>query len=75
MTAPVLRLVIGDLTPFGLRKLGYGPAVQMRHHKRIPLIDIGTVKLIKDGRLTVYPGIDSFTTKGVRFVDGPSGEF
>jgi len=32
-----------------------------RTNLRIPLIDVGTIKLIKQGELTVYPGIEQFT--------------
>ncbi|MFZ0544383.1 MAG: NAD(P)/FAD-dependent oxidoreductase [Candidatus Promineifilaceae bacterium] len=70
LTAPVLRMVIGDLSKYGLRKLPYGPAVQIKQHGRIPLIDVGTIGLIKDGRVLVYPGIESFTEREVHFTDG-----
>jgi len=67
--------VIGDLTKYGLRKLPYGPVTQMRHTARIPLIDVGTVKLIKSGQVTVYEGIKEFTEDGVIFDDGKRAKF
>ena len=48
---------------------------QLRETGKTPLIDIGTVARIKSGQIKVYPGIDAFTTSGVRFVDGSAGEF
>jgi cation diffusion facilitator CzcD-associated flavoprotein CzcO len=75
LTAPVLRLAIGDLSRYGLQKLPYGPATQIQRDNRIPLIDVGTVKLIKDGRIAVHPGIESFTEKGVIFADGNGENF
>jgi cation diffusion facilitator CzcD-associated flavoprotein CzcO len=70
LNAPILRAVIGDVTKHGLRKLPYGPATQIRKHHTIPLIDIGTIDLIKSGAITVRPGIETFTKTGVTFTDG-----
>jgi cation diffusion facilitator CzcD-associated flavoprotein CzcO len=75
VNAFILRFVIGDLTRYGLHKLPYGPITQMRHDARIPLIDIGTVKLIKDGRIMVYGGIGEFCEDGVIFTDGRQAQF
>jgi hypothetical protein len=41
----------------------------MRQDARIPLIDVGTVKLIKQGHITVYREIKEFFEGGVLFVD------
>jgi len=75
LNAPILRAVIGDITRYGLRKLPYGPATQTRVHHSIPLIDIGTIELIKRGAIAVRPGIESFTEGGVRFTDGTEEPF
>jgi indole-3-pyruvate monooxygenase len=72
---PVLRATVGDITKYGLEKLPYGPATQISKDKHIPLIDIGTMALIKSGAIRVHPGIESFTPTGVRFVDGTEAEF
>lgn len=71
----IVRRVIGDLTPYGLRKLPYGPMTQMRRDAHIPLIDVGTVKLIKSGQIKVYEGIQEFTENGVVFTDGKQAQF
>ena len=52
-----------------------GPLAQIERDARIPLIDVGTVKLIKRGVITVYPGIEQFTHEGVIFTDGQQGAF
>ena len=75
MNAPVLRATVGDISAYGLQKLPYGPAVQISKDKHIPLIDIGTMALIKSGAVRVHPGIESFSADGVRFVDGSEAEF
>lgn len=75
LNAPLLRAVVGDLTRYGLRPLPRGPLSQIRRDARIPLIDVGTIKLIREGRITVYPGIDSFTEQGVTFTNGQRRDF
>jgi len=75
MNAPILRAVIGDITKYGLRKLPYGPATQIRNDKHIPLIDVGTLELIKQGHITVHSGVEEFTENGVKFTDGKEARF
>lgn len=72
---PLNRLLIGDLTRYGLRRLPYGPITQIREHGRIPLLDIGTVDRIKRGDLAVRPNVERFTERGVVFEDGREEEF
>ena len=75
INAPILHFAIGDITKYGLRKLPYGPITQIRNNAHIPLIDVGTIKLIKDGHLAVYPGVEEFTRDGVKFTDGKQATF
>jgi indole-3-pyruvate monooxygenase len=75
LNAPIVRAVMGDLTRYGLRKLPRGPVTQIQSDARIPLIDVGTIKLIKRGQIAVYPGIDRFTEDSVIFTDGKQGKF
>jgi cation diffusion facilitator CzcD-associated flavoprotein CzcO len=75
LNAPILRATIGDLTRYGLRQLPYGPVTQIHGDARIPLIDVGTLKLIKRGQIALYPGIERFTEDGVIFTDGKQARF
>lgn len=75
INAPILHFAIGDITKYGLRKLPYGPLTQIQRDGHIPLIDIGTLKLIKDGQVTVFEGIREFTEEGVAFDDGKQAQF
>lgn len=75
LTAPVLRALYGDLARYGLRKLPYGPLTQIRRHGQIPLIDIGTMALIRSGRLPVRSGIERFAGSEVHFRDGHRDSF
>ncbi len=75
LNAPLMRVVMGDLTRYGLRKAPQGPITQIRRDGRIPLIDVGTIRLIKNGQVKVHPGIERFTDQGVLFSDGEQRDF
>jgi indole-3-pyruvate monooxygenase len=70
INAPLRRLLLGDLRRFGLRPPPYGPLTQIARTGRIPLIDVGTMALIRTGRIAIRPGIDHFVEDGVVFADG-----
>jgi indole-3-pyruvate monooxygenase len=72
---PLIRASIGDIGDIGLRKLPYGPNVQIREHARIPLLDVGTVALARQGHIRIAPGIRRFTSEGVEFDDGSRAAF
>jgi hypothetical protein len=68
--ARVLRdLTVGDLSRYGMRRSRISPLRQLREEGRTPVIDVGTLAMIKQGRIAVRPGIQAFTTDGVRFTD------
>jgi len=75
MNGPILRALMGDLTPYGLRHRPLGPLAQIERDARIPLIDVGTIKLIREGKVAVYPGVGRFTENGVAFVDSRKASF
>jgi hypothetical protein len=75
LTTPMSRLRFGDLTRYGLRKASYGSATQVRTYAKIPVIDVGTIKLIKQGKIKVCGGLEAFTQEGVRFSDGKEASF
>ena len=75
LNAPVLRLALGDITKLGLTKLPYGPIEQIRIHQQMPLMDIGTLALIRSGAIAVRPGIDRLTPTGATFTDGRDANF
>lgn len=74
--AKLLRdLTVGDLSRHGLRTSRVSPLRQLREEGRTPVIDIGTLSLIKSGQIRVRPGIEAFTAGGVRFTDGTEDAF
>lgn len=64
------RLSIGDLSTYGIANPRYSPSYQVRKLGKIPVIDLGTVRAIKNGHIKVLTGIDQFTKAGIRFTDG-----
>lgn len=75
LTAPLTRGRFRDLECYGVRMPPYGAFTQMSEHARIPLIDIGTVKLIRQGHIQVYPAIERFIPGGVVFANGVERRF
>lgn len=70
ISRPILKLTIGDLSRYGLKEKPYGPFRQIEKDERIPLLDIGTLSLIREGNLEVVPEVKQFTSNGVEFANG-----
>jgi thioredoxin reductase len=70
-----MRAVFGDLTPYGLQSAMDGVAMQLRELAKVPVIDVGTIALIKQRKILIFPGVEQFTPDGVRFADGTVGSF
>jgi hypothetical protein len=73
--APLMRLLFGDITKLGLKKMSYGTFEQIQKDGNIPLIDIGTVKHIRQGHIKIYNNIDHISGKTVHFADGKKEDF
>jgi indole-3-pyruvate monooxygenase len=75
MAAPLLAMAIGDITKLGLRKKPYGAMEQMRRDGRVPLIDVGTLALVREGLVKIAPGVQRFTETSVVFEEGAPQPF
>ncbi len=75
LTAPIVRVRFGDLGRLGLRKATGGPFTQIQKHQRIPLIDVGTMGLIRKGHIDVRPRVERVVGEEVVFSDGSRHEF
>ena len=71
----ISRLATGDIGRFGLTRARVSPMTQIRVHARIPLIDIGTLELIRRGHIEIRPDIRSIAEHEVTFAGGVRGEF
>ena len=75
LAAPLLRLILGDLRRLGFRKPEAGPITQIKRNGRIPLIDIGTVELVRAGRIAILGDVGSLRETEVVFDDGSAQHF
>ena len=69
------KVVIGDLTKYGVPLSKQHPVVQLRETGKTPVIDLGTVAHIKKGKIKIVGKIDQFYKKGVMFESGEKHEF
>lgn len=65
------RLVLGDLTRYGVPEAEFAPYTT----RRIPLIDVGFVDALERGGVTVRPAVEQLTATGAVFADGTSEPF
>ena len=49
INAPLIRLLVGNISKLGLKKMPYGPLEQIQKDGTVPLLDIGTIKHIRQG--------------------------
>src|SRR4030095_12242872 len=75
INAPLMKLLFGDITKFGLKKMPYGPFEEIRKDGNIPVLDIGTIKHIRKGHIKVYGDIDYIEGKSIHFSDGRKEDF
>lgn len=70
----VSRIWFGKLERHGLPRREVGIMTHLIGNRQIPLVDVGTVGLIKKGRIRVRPAISQFKGRTVRFEDSSTFE-
>jgi hypothetical protein len=75
INAPLIRILVGNITKLGLRKSKFGPREQLEKLRRVPLLDVGTIRLIKQGHIKVYGNILKIRDKTVYFENNRQQEF
>jgi hypothetical protein len=71
LAAATRKLVIGDLSEYGLPDPPRGLLTAFLRDDVVPIIDVGTVELIKQGKIEVVSGVTGFDgPKGVLLADG-----
>jgi len=61
----IRRIYMGDLSKYGIPLSSMSPTVQLRETGKTPVIDIGTVKAIKEGKIKVIRKVDQFFENGI----------
>ena len=75
VNAPLLRLALGSIEKLGLKRAPKGPLQSIAEDGRVPLIDIGTLDAIREGRIELRGDVAGFTRDGVVFRDSPPEAF
>ena len=71
----IRKMVIGDLSKYGLPMSKVHPAIQLRETGKTPVIDLGTAAHIKEGRIKIVGDIKAFYEEGVIMADGSKETF
>ncbi len=62
--------VVGDLSRWGIVRPPVGPNRMIEQFGRIPILDIGTIALVKQGKIRVLPALQEILPDGARFTGG-----
>jgi len=65
-----LGLVVGDLSRWGIVRPAMGPNRLIEASGRVPMLDIGTIAMIKQGKIRVLPAVLEILPDAVRFAGG-----
>ncbi|MEO1435093.1 MAG: NAD(P)/FAD-dependent oxidoreductase, partial [Bacteroidota bacterium] len=71
----IRKIYFGDLSKYGIPQSKVHPAVQLRETGKTPVIDLGTIKEIKKGKIKVVGDLENFLPKGVQLKTGEELEF
>jgi cation diffusion facilitator CzcD-associated flavoprotein CzcO len=75
LNAPAIRFAVGSLSTAGLAKAAKGPLRTIVEDGRPPLIDVGTLDAIREGRIKMRGDVASFAATGVAFKQSPAEPF
>ena len=70
LTTPILKLAVGDLSKYGIVRPKVGPRTMIETVGRVPILDIGTIALVKRGDADVVPAVTRIEGVRVFFEDG-----
>jgi thioredoxin reductase len=75
LNAPILRLATGDVEKLGFTRSSKGPLQTIAEDGHPPLIDIGTLAAVRDGRIVIRGDVARFEPGAVVFKDARSESF
>jgi indole-3-pyruvate monooxygenase len=65
-----IDLAVGDLSRWGIVRPEIGPNRMIEQSGRIPILDIGTIAMVKKGRIRVVGAVQEILPDSVRFAGG-----
>jgi hypothetical protein len=65
-----IGLAVGDLSQWGIVRPAVGPNRMIEESGRFPILDIGTIAMVKQGRIRVVPAVEEILPDRVRFAGG-----
>jgi len=75
VNAPLLRFAIGSIETLGLRRSAKGPIQSIAEDGRAPLVEVGALGAIRDGRIRIRGDVASFARDSVVFRQSPAERF
>ena len=75
LNAPLLRFAIGSIEKLGLKRSAKGPIQAIAEDGRVPVIDVGTLDAIRDGRIRLRGDVASFARGHVVFKQSRAERF
>jgi cation diffusion facilitator CzcD-associated flavoprotein CzcO len=75
LNAPLLRFAIGSIERLGLKRSPKGPLQAIEEDKRVPIIDVGTLDAIRDGKIKLRGGVAGFARDSIDFKQSPAERF
>ena len=70
LSKKILGLTVPDYSEYGLVTPEYGTVSQLLYKEKVPLIDIGTINLVKQGKIVIMPEIEKFNKNSILFKNG-----
>jgi indole-3-pyruvate monooxygenase len=71
----ITGMVVGDLSRWGIVRPATGPNRMIEESGRIPILDVGTIAMIKQGKIRVLPAVQEISADRVRFAGGAQHSF
>jgi indole-3-pyruvate monooxygenase len=72
---PLMRMLFGDITKIGLKRMPYGIFQQIKKDGTIPLLDIGTIKHIRQGHIKIQNDLDRIEGNIIHFLNERKDDF
>jgi indole-3-pyruvate monooxygenase len=72
---PLMRWLLGDIRKLGLQRKPYGVFTQFRKEGTAPVLDLGTLQLIRKGCIRIKGDLDHIEGRTIHFADGQQEDF